>query len=245
MDEIIFNFKNKNFLVTGASSGIGRQITKELAMAGAKILALARDEGKLKALQEEIFGDICINSVDVTNYDRVEKCIDVFVTQHGKLHGSVHAAGIIDFTPLRAFNMEQAKKIMDTSFWAGINVLQLATKRKYAEDCSSHVQISSVNAYRGQRGLSAYGAVKAATPAAIRAIAKEIASRGHRVNSVSPGLVNTDMTRQNLLSDNLLENYLLGMGNPEDVSGLVLFLLSNRARWITGADFIVDGGYLA
>lgn len=241
----MFNFKNKNFLVTGASSGIGRQITKELTMAGAKILALARNEEKLKTLQEEIFGDIYINSVDVTDHEKVEKCIDAFVMKHGKIHGSVHAAGIINFTPLRSFNMEQAKKIMDISFWAGINVLQLVTKKKYAQDFSSHVQISSVTAYQGQKGLSAYSAVKAATPAAIRAIAKEIAPRGHRVNSVSPGLVNTDMTRQNLFSDNLLENYLLGMGNPEDVSGLVLFLLSNRARWITGADFIVDGGYLA
>lgn len=94
-----------------------------------------------------------------------------------------------------------------------------------------------------------YAAAKNAMNAALRAVSKEICRKGHRVNSVMPGWVKSPMTKQaeadgtnmNLFQD----RELLGFGTPEDVSGMVLFLLSNRARWMTGAVIPVDGGYLA
>lgn len=81
--------------------------------------------------------------------------------------------------------------------------------------------------------------------AGIRAIAQEIADKGHRVNTISPGLIGTTMTEGTLQEDKLADEYLLGTGKTEDVVGMVLFLLSDRANWITGADYVVDGGYLA
>lgn len=245
MAEVTFDFSGKKFIVTGASSGMGRQITRELALAGAEVLAIARRLPELKELQAEYPEHITIASVDVTDYNGVEKALSAFVQEKGKLHGSIHAAGILTFTPLRAFDEIQAKKMMDISFWAGINLLQVVTKKKYSVESTSHVQFSSVSAWKGQKGLSAYSATKGAAQAGMRSIAKEIAERGHRVNVVSPGWVNTDMTRDLLTNDTIAKEHLLGIGKPEDVSGMVLFLLSDRAQWITGADFVVDGGYLA
>ncbi|AIF53720.1 3-oxoacyl-(acyl-carrier-protein) reductase [Pelosinus sp. UFO1] len=243
--EVTFNFTGKRFVVTGASSGMGRQIAKELALAGADVLAIARRLPELEQLQAEFPKHITIASADVTDYSAIEQVVSTFVQEKGKLNGSVHAAGILTFTPLRAFDEVQAKKVMDISFWAGINLLKLITKKKYSMDSTSHVQFSSVSASRGQKGLSAYSATKAAIHAGVRSVAKELADRGHRLNVVSPGWVNTDMTKDTLTNDTIVNEHLLGIGTPEDVSGMVLFLLSNRARWITGADFVVDGGYLA
>lgn len=245
MTEVTFDFTGQRFVVTGASSGMGREIAKELALAGAYVLAIARRLPELKTLQAEFPAHISIASADVTEYNVIEEVISEFVKEKGKLNGSIHAAGILAFTPLRAFDEMQAKKMMDISFWAGINLLQLVTKKKYSADSTSHVQFSSVSAWKGQKGLSAYSATKAAVQAGMRSIAKEVGERGHRVNVVSPGWVNSDMTTGTLMDDNVANEHLLGIGKPEDVSGMVLFLLSNRAKWITGANFIVDGGYLA
>lgn len=243
--DVVFDFSDKCFIVTGASAGIGRQVAKELAIAGADVLAIARRKPELEQLQSEYPRQITVAAGDITDYADVEQHIEHFVQRKGKLDGSVHAAGMLAFTPLRAFDVYQAKKIMDIGYWAGVNMLQLVTKKKYAASCTSHVQFSSVSAYKGQKGLSAYSATKAAMQAGIRSIAKEIAGRGHRINTISPGFIRTDMTQETLAEDKLAAEHLLGIGQLEDVSGMVLFLLSSRAAWITGADFVVDGGYLA
>lgn len=243
--EVTFDFASKQFIVTGASSGIGRQITKELAKAGANVLAISRRAPELKQLQAEFAEHISIADVDVTDYSAIEKSISVFVEDKGKIQGSVHAAGILAFTPLRAFNEIQAKKMMDVSFWAGINLLQLVTKKKYAAESTSHIQFSSVSAHKGEKGLSAYSGTKGAIRGSLASLAVELSPKGHRINIISPGLVNTEMTKETIVSESVFREHLLGTGTPEDISGIVLFLLSSRAKWITGSDFVVDGGYLS
>ena len=243
--DISFDFSGRRYIVTGASTGIGRQIAKELATAGAEVLAIARRLSELEALQAEYPQQISVAAVDVTNYAAMEQYIEGFVLDKGKVDGSVHSAGLLAFTPLRAFDIHQAKQMMDVGYWAGVNLLQLLTKKKYAANNTSHVLLASVSAYRGQKALSAYSAAKAAMQAGIRSLAKEIADRGHRVNTISPGFIDTAMTKGVLQEDKLAAEHPLGLGKPEDIAGMVLFLLSSRATWITGADFVVDGGYLA
>jgi len=243
--DVVFDFSGKRFVVTGASSGMGSQVATELAIAGADVLAIARRRQELEQLQAKYPQHVTVAEVDVTDYDAVEQQIEYFVQNKGKVDGSVHAAGRLVFTPLRAFNVAEAKCMMDVSYWAGVNLLQLVTKKKYAASGTSHVQFSSVSAYKGEKGLSAYGAAKAAMQVGMKSIAKEIAGKGHRINTISPGFIRTDMTKDVLQEDRVAAGHLLGIGQPADVAGMVLFLLSSRAAWITGADFVVDGGYLA
>jgi NAD(P)-dependent dehydrogenase (short-subunit alcohol dehydrogenase family) len=137
---------------------------------------------------------------------------------------------------------------LNTSLKAGIELLRLVSAKPVAAPGASHVQIASVAAHCGQGGFAAYGAAKGGMVAAMRALAVELAGRGVRINTVSPGWVRTEMTTPLEAAypegvQSIAAHHPLGLGAPSDVTGLVLFLLSAEARWITGADFVVDGGY--
>lgn len=248
MSTVDFNFKNEKFVVTGASSGMGRQIACELAEAGATVLAMARREAELEALKKQYPNNIVVAAVDVCDYPVVDSAIKAFVAEYGKIDGAVHAAGISILTPLKGYIEEDAKRIMDISFWAGVHLLSICTKVKNANNGASFVMFSSVRAVKGDKGSFAYSSTKASLKISAHSFAKEVAQKKMRVNTVSPGWVETDLTKEQGELHNLDEvnkNHLLGIGKPEDVSGTVLFLLSDRAKWITGTDIVVDGGYLA
>ena len=250
MSVVKFDFHNENFVVVGASSGMGRQIAWELAEAGAHILAIARNEVRLNELQSDFPNLISIYKADVCTItsDELSTLLDDFVGKYGKINGLVYTAGIAAGTPLRGYDESLAREIMDTGFWGAMKFVQIATKKKYANHASSYVLFSSTAGYTGEKGLSIYSATKASIRIATCSLAHDLAKNGHRINSISPGYVNTRMTQLSV-SDmgepvEVIGRHLLGIGEPEDVSGMVLFLLSDRAKWITGKDIIVDGGYM-
>jgi NAD(P)-dependent dehydrogenase (short-subunit alcohol dehydrogenase family) len=244
-----FDFSDKRFVVTGASSGIGREIVKELVEAGAIVLAIARRAQNLQELQNEYPKNIIIAAIDVTDSEQLEIAITSFATD-GKISGSVHAAGINQFTPLKMFRKSDAQKILDTNLFAGIELIKILSRKRISASDASHVQIASVSGIQGQAGLSAYSASKSAIIGVVRSLALELASQGIRLNAVSPGWTETDMARKieevypNVVVD-MKQKHPLGLGKTTDVAGVVLFLLSDRARWITGSNIVVDGGFLA
>lgn len=244
MSKVQFDFAKENFVVTGASSGMGKQIAIELAQAGAKVLAVARREKELSLLHAQ-YSNIIPGVADVCDYATLEIVINDFVKQYGKLNGGVHAAGISGLTPLRAYDEDEARKIMDISFWSGAKFMQVCTKKKNSLDGSSFVWFSSASANACLKGLFAYAGAKCATQIAVRTFAKELSNRHIRINSVSPGWVNSPMT-ENLEEthnmDEIAAVSLFGFGEVTDVSGSVLFLLSDRASWINGAVFLISGG---
>lgn len=245
MSEVVYNFSGKNFIITGASSGMGKQVTIELAMAGAKILAIARREEKLKKIREQ-YSNVEYAVCDVNDTFLLSTKIEEFVGKNGKISGTVFAAGVFGLTPIKGFDAELARGIFDVSFWAAINFVQIVLKSKYSEKGSSNVIFSSVSGYSGEKGMFAYSGAKAAVRVAVKSIAKEIANKQQRINTISPGWVKNDMTKKASEladTDSVCGKHLLGVGEVTDVSGMILFLLSDRARWITGTDIIVDGGY--
>lgn len=256
MNSVTYNFTGNRYVVTGASSGMGRQVVLDLAAAGAEVLAIARNEERLAEVKGHFPDQIETAPLDVTDNRKMEEAIASFVKVHGKFNGAVHAAGIFKFTPLRLFDENTANDIMDTNFWAGIRLVQLVSKVKFGLKGASFVLFSSVDANGISKGQFAYSASKAALNAATKQFAKELAPKGNRINTVMPGVVYTAMTIPYLKNKNVaaVSEYfkktseareLLGNGNPEDVSSAVLFLLSDGARWITGTNMVVDGGYLA
>lgn len=238
---VTFDFKHQNFLITGASSGIGRETAKELLQAGGTVLGMARhfpkDDELVKAFPDRWVPMI----TDVTQFDMLEQSIENFVEQYGKLNGCVHSAGMAMLLPINVWNHEISTKMMDVNLWAGEALLKIFWKEKYRNGCMAHVFISSISAHSGQKGLSSYAASKAGLEAVVRTAAKEMAGRGN-VNSVCLGWIETKMTRS---SESQELSSVIGNGTEEDAAGMILYLLSNRAQWITGANFVVDGGYLA
>lgn len=243
MAEVSFDFTGNNYLVTGASSGIGKQVVLDLAASGAKVLALARREEELKKVQSEYPDNISIAVADVCGKNAVKEAVLSFVAANGLLNGFVHAAGVYQFSPVKVFDKTQFSQMMDINFWSGFDIIQILSKKKYSAEGASFVMFSSVAAVEGEKGLLAYSATKAAVSSAVRSVAKEICGRCQRINSIMPGRVETPMTEsyQNVMVDS---RSLLGKSYPSDISKPVLFLLSDGAKWITGTDFVVDGGYL-
>ena len=244
MTDISFDFTGKNYLVTGASSGIGQQVALDLALSGANVLALARREEELKKLQSQYPDKITIAIADVCDKDIVKNVLRNFVDEKGLFNGFVHAAGIYAFSPIKVFDKNQFQKMMDTNFWSGFDIVQILSKKSFSETEASFVMFSSVSAVKGGKGLLAYSASKAAISSAVRSVAKEICPRKQRINTVMPGNVQTPMTEP-YQNNEVDSRSLLGASHPVDISFPVLFLLSDGARYITGTDLLVDGGYLS
>ena len=252
MQGVSFHYEDKNFLVVGASSGIGRQITIDLAEAGAKVLAAARSIERLEEVKRLYPDNITTAVVDVLQA-RDEEWNDIimpFVKKYGKIHGGVYTAGISKMSSMRLLDENDAREVMETSFWGMIFFLRIVSRKKIACTGSSFVVFSSAASYTGQKGGISYAAGKAAVSNAVKSIASEIAQNKQRINSISPGWVKTNMTYQaerdsgGIVADNLESCYPLGLGKPKDISGMVLFLLSDAASWITGTDVVIDGGFL-
>lgn len=241
-----FDFQGKNFIVVGASAGIGKSTTLELAESGAKILAIGRNLNRLEELKNLNSSNIFTASLDVTvaTQDDWKNIISVFTNEFGKIDGGVYSAGIATFTPLNSFDKEIAHKIFDTSFWGMVDFIRVAMKKKFSNENSSFVVMSSFAGNFGQNGLLAYSAAKAAVKNAVQTVAKEIIRNKHRINSVSPAMVQTDMIDVHSCKSEIISKYPLGISEVEDISAMILFLLSERARRITGQDFIIDSGYL-
>lgn len=248
MSSVSFDFCDEKYVITGASSGMGRKVALDLAKCGAKVMAIGRNQDRLDDVQKLYPKNIKTYSLDVCDCKKLEEAISDFVMKYGKLDGCVHAAGINGHTPLKSFDESLAHKIMDTTFWAGVNLVRLATKVKYANRNTSIVLFSSVAASSHEKGTFAYAATKAALNGAMGSIAKEICAKGHRINTVMPGWVSDTMLTSGFsdsMDQETYKKHLLGLGKTDDISGVVLFLLSDSARWITGANIVVDGGYLS
>ena len=247
MNNIQFNFTGSRFVVTGASSGIGREIASALAGAGAEVLAVARRRERLDELQRAFPALIRPAALDVTDFPALAAAVAEFAAT-GPLNGSVHAAGCNRFTPLRAFDWTAADRILGTSLRAGIELLRLVTAKSVAAPAGAHIQVASVAALCGQGGFAAYSAAKGGMIAATRALAMELAGRGIRINTLSPGWIKSEMTTplESAYPDGIqtvAANHPLGLGTTADAASLALFLLSAEARWITGANFVMDGGF--
>ncbi len=241
------DFEAKRFIISGASSGIGKKIVTDLASCGAEILALGRNQERLDALKNLYPDRIKFEAFDITDFLQLKIVVEKF-SEGGKVDGCVHSAGINKFTPLRAFNWNVFEKIMKINLYAGIELVRLISSKKISNEGCSMVMISSIAGIKGEVGFTAYSASKGALISAVKCMALELASSKIRVNSISPGVVKTELTEAmgNFYPDGIesvIKKHPSGIGSVEDISNLILFLLSAKSRWVTGSNFIIDGGY--
>jgi NAD(P)-dependent dehydrogenase (short-subunit alcohol dehydrogenase family) len=235
-------------LITGASSGVGRQIAVHLSQTRRLVLH-GRDEPRLletRALCERP-GEHVLWNIDLADGAKLDASLAELVeSQQLAVEAFVHCAGMLSIQPLRLVELGAARRLMDVNFMSAVEILRLLTRKKLnAKHLRGVVFISSTASRFGARGFGVYSASKGALDAFMRAMAVELAP-DVRVNSVLPGAVTTRMTEAMLsdpqLSARMAAEYPLGIGRPEDVACAVEYLLSDRARWITGQELVVDGG---
>jgi 3-oxoacyl-[acyl-carrier protein] reductase len=248
----LVSLDKKNFLVTGASSGIDAAIATLLANLGARVILVARRKDELENLVSSLPGDgHIISPFDLTNFDQIQTWMKEIVAEVGPLDGLVHSAGIQITSPLRGLSNESFYTTMKINYEAAVWLTKdFRQNRMHNKGGSSIVYISSVAGMIGQKGNSIYGCSKAALISAAQAFSLELAGQKIRVNAISPALVQTELA-DNFSNRNpeqfqaLLDEHPLGLGEPIDVANSVAFLLSDAAKWITGSNFAVDGGYTA
>lgn len=236
------------FVVTGASSGIGESVALALNGLGAAVIAIGRDAARLSAVRarakapERFFveqKDLTADLVGLGGYVRE------LVEKYGKLSGLASCAGVSDIRPLQLFDPVAAKEIFDVNYFVPVMLLKgLSDRRNVADAGAACVVVASAAAELADKGQCAYAGSKAALIASVRVIAKEVAAKGLRVNAVSPTVVATPMTAAygEAYVRSQAQRQPFGLGEPADVSNLVVYLLSEKARWITGQNYTVDCG---
>lgn len=246
----LMNLTGMRILVTGASSGIGQACAILLSRLGASIVLVARDEKRLNETRDKMAeGEHVCVSFDLADLERYEELFKRCASEQ-KLNGIVHAAGIGPAVPIQSVSLALMREVMNINYFAFMELVKWFSKKKYSAG-GSVVAISSVSARVGWPGGSLYCGSKGALDASMRAMALELASKKIRVNSVVPSNVRTPMLDEitSAAGDEefrqILAKQPLGLGEPEDVAHAVAFLLSDAARFITGTQLVVDGGYLA
>ena len=252
------SFANQRYLVTGASSGIGRATALALAEAGAIVLASGTNTEKLAetlgllqktSLDKDVQHQIV--PFDLANVDAIADWVKALKAEHGDLAGLAHCAGVQVTKTIRQFDVEFFDQIMQQNLASAFALCKGFRHKRDRKIPASIVYVSSVGAFIGQPANTVYGASKAGLISASKGLAMELIRENIRVNCVAPALVNTAMaqhTEANMTQAqfaNILANHPMGIGEPEDVAHAIRFLLSSDAKWINGVCLPVDGGYLA
>lgn len=237
-----FTLQGKTILVTGASSGIGRVIAIECSKMGATIILVGRNEERLLNVYNSLEGN---NNqffvLDINNFEHVKEMISKLPS----VNGIVHSAGINQKMPLKFINSEKLQEIFNVNVYSSLFLTQSLLKQKKLLKSSSVVFISSISSSYASIGNIVYMASKGAVTSMSRGIALELSRQQIRVNTIEPGMINTnlikDYSEETILED--LKNYPLGRyGNPLDVAYGAIYLLSDASQWVTGTSLTIDGG---
>lgn len=224
---------DKNILITGASSGIGRETAFYLYSKGYRVVLLARNIEKLKQLSSEL-GNSPIIEYDLNNLTDIENIFLKLQDMGLKLDGMVHCAGINRDMPVKVNGLHDMLETMNINLLSFIQLSKFFSLKKYSNNGSSVIAMSSMAAVLCAKSMCTYSASKAGLDAAVRVMSKEFARRKIRVNSIRPAFVDTPML--NGSSEEKTHNQPLGIINPVNVAYLIEFLLSDKSAYISGSN---------
>lgn len=249
-----FDLTDKHIVISGASSGIGRQCAISCAQMGAILSLMGRDTQRLNETMD-LLPKKCNATVyvgDLTNEVWVKEVVATMVKTTGVIQGLLNCAGISSTQLMKSVGKESLEEMFDNNVYSAFFLTREVTRFKhFSNNGGSIVFFSSVMGSLGETGKMLYSMTKGALQSGTRSLACELAPKRIRVNSVSPGVIITPIN-ENLphIADPerrmLLDNkHLLGLGGTEDVANACVYLLSDASRWVTGTNLVVDGGYSA
>ena len=246
--------QNKVYLITGANGAIGGAVAKALDQKGAKLILVGRNIENLNLFihSDLTQSDHIAIAIDLEDVDSIGDQIKSVSASFGKIDGFVHAAGLGDVRPLKMTTPAFLNKVFNVNFVSFIEIIRVINSPKIRNEALRIVGISATGAFLGNATKTAYCASKAAMNAAVRCLAKELANKNVRINTVAPGATYSKMMDDILdlpggaeALEKITERQFLGVCKPEDIADAVLFLLSEESRMISGSCLPVDGGKLA
>lgn len=242
--------QDKIVIITGASSGIGRAAALLFAENGSQVIAVGRNEKELTAVCDEAKGEIKIQIADIHQTSQIERIVNETAENFGQIDVLVNAAGIIQNGSIENTTLEDWDKMMNINLRAVFFMMQKCVPH-LEKTRGNIVNVSSVTGIRAFPNVLAYCVAKAGVDQLTRCAALELAPKGIRVNAVNPGVVVTNLHKRGGMSEENYEQFLenakkthpLGRaGKPEEVAELIRYLASEKAAWITGVTYEIDGG---
>lgn len=246
----LFDFTGKKFVVTGASSGIGRSTSVRLSEQGAQVVLISRNKEKLeetRSLMEGVGHQVI--SADLGQIEDMTDLFNEIIADGKKLDGLVHCAGIATILPLNRIRRHKVEECMNINLYALLELARLYAKKKY-HDKGAIVAVSSIVVYHPVKCQTVYAASKGAVNAAVQALAIELADKDIRINSIMPASTDTKMMQdamRDMPNERIKEKInaqLLGLTSPDEIADAIMFLLSDASKATTGRVFYADGGLL-
>ncbi|MBN2680965.1 MAG: SDR family oxidoreductase [Bacteroidales bacterium] len=240
------DLKNKTILVTGASSGIGKECAILASKEGANIIITGRNVERLKDTFEKLdkSGNHKLFAADLCN----QSDVDSLILNLPKLDGIVFSAGVSNVLPAKFIRKKHIDETMDLNFNSVVLLTAGILSKKLINNNASLVFISSAVTKYPYVGASLYIAGKMALDGYVKVLALELAAKKIRCNTISPNFVKTPLlgTEEQLIMEEAIEKHKnihpLGMGMPEDVANAAVYLLSEKAKWLTGTNLFLGGG---
>lgn len=241
-----FSIENKVILVTGASSGIGKAIAIECSRLGASVVITGRNEERLKETYSALYG---VHPKYLISDLSLERDIVKLSQDVPELSGIVNCAGFNKVLPFQFTSKKDFEEVMNVNFFAAAELTRLLLKNTKINKGASIVFISSISGvYCSYIANTVYSSSKGAINGLVKSLALDLAPKKIRVNSVNPGMINTNImadkkiTKEQLQED--MKRYpLKRYGEPEEVAYAVVYLLSDASNWTTGSNILIDGGY--
>lgn len=242
----------RRILVTGASSGIGRETAVLLSELGARLILAGRNTDRLEETRGTLHGEGHVAApFDLNAVENIGPWLKTLTAAHGPLQGLVHSAGVRQTIALRSLTVPKLEETMRINFTSAVMLTKAFRQTGGSTPGSSVVFLSSVAGMVGEPAISIYSASKAALIGLTKSLAIELARDRVRVNCVAPAFVQSEMSdrvREMLTPEQfeaIEKMHPLGLGTARDVANAVAFLLADTGRWITGSVLVVDGGYSA